>query len=453
MKHVFKRDGGYLAKSDTFERLLEMVDTGAYRTLHDPFTTDEPIAVITRESSFDLLGTSMLLSRSDMARTHPLHSNSPQPPSSDHFISSSLPVKSSSSNHDEARSMSTPTVDPVSPPASPPRLTNTYIVENDLQCDDSDLHDWRPLSFESNFLPAKDLASDPIHQECCVLEQDDISPSPPSHTQTSPLRKVNEFTGIFSFLRLRAPTFATFPPDVPALDRYMLQPKTTPVHTVSGDIRETVSPMTLADSNTLLLPDDAPSYSTTGHTYLASLTTVGKTVLVHHMEAPSTAISLVEREKLDDVDLILDPHTAVLLIPMTYLPAEYSTLAGRLRSIAARFTHILLLFECYPSSASYKVSRSTNAATPNCFTPPIIKALRNLRRSIAISLTCEGSMAGKVVMSAFATSPLETAQFARLFGDLAEKRDVTGGLIWGDRSWLSDCGEEEVSGHPQFCIH
>jgi hypothetical protein len=263
------------------------------------------------------------------------------------------------------------------------------------------------------------------------------------HRSTPPpqivLSRPTVSAGITDFLRLRAP--------------YLDPPPSSSVHVspieVSSDTEQPVAsiyetvPDTLLDADTLSLPVSQCPRQTT-HTYLASLRFIQRSALVQACTGPHARIMFVEREDLGDADVLLDPHTAVLLVPIFSLPTEHAELAERVADLAPRFSRILLLFECYPQSAAYKRTCTSDTPLPRVFSPPIIKAVQALRRTLAIMCSCDPRLEHTTLLSAFALSVSDAAQLLRLAGDSAERADTSGGLLWEDRGWLHTEELEEV---------
>jgi hypothetical protein len=137
------------------------------------------------------------------------------------------------------------------------------------------------------------------------------------------------------------------------------------------------------------------------------------------------------------VDLILDHETAILLVSLATVPSECEALCVRISDLSWRFEHLLIIFEAFPAARSYVSSALEKKAEFFAFSPPVVKAIRKLRRGLGIA---EGSGVKKVeskVTWAFADDVGEVARLARLFGDAAEGRDETGGVIWQARDWLT----------------
>jgi hypothetical protein len=212
---------------------------------------------------------------------------------------------------------------------------------------------------------------------------------------------------------------------------------------------------TLIDAHTLVLPS-SPLSPATEHYYLASLNTIQKSELVRILSLPgpdSAAVTLIEREHLSGVDLILDSDTAIILVSGPSLPIEHANVIRGLEDVLLEYTHILLLFECYPPSAGWR-PRSGHAGTgAKMLTPPFVKAMQNLRRTVTIVLDCDDRLRDTEISYAFGLSPHDTAAFIRMFGDEAERRDTSGGLIWGDRAWLVSEESEQVCLASGFLPH
>jgi hypothetical protein len=230
--------------------------------------------------------------------------------------------------------------------------------------------------------------------------------------------------GITDFLRLRAPYLD--PPPSPSVHVSPIKVAPNTKQPVAS-IHETV-PDTLLDADTLSLPVSQCPPQTT-HTYLASLRLIQRSALVQTCTGPHARIMFVEREDLGDADVLLDPHTAVLLVPISSLPTEHAELAERVADLAPRFSRILLLFECYPQSAAYKRICTSDTPLSPVFSPPTIKAVQALRRTLAIMGSCDSRLEHTTLLSAFALSVSDAAQLLRLAGDSAERADTTAVLF------------------------
>ncbi|KAL4266739.1 hypothetical protein AB1N83_004047 [Pleurotus pulmonarius] len=192
-------------------------------------------------------------------------------------------------------------------------------------------------------------------------------------------------------------------------------------------------PEELCDPQTIRLPPVLNPPQTT-HRYMASLDVIQKQVLVRSLRGDTALIQLVERESLNGVHLILDPHSAVLLVPLLALPSECDHISTLISQQSWCYSQLLVIFEAYPESLSHRGHKSSIDA----YTPPILKAVKKLRRDLGIAAACETKNQECGVLWAFADSPQDVAVFVRVFGDSVEASDQSQGVLWGDRSWLSD---------------
>lgn len=210
--------------------------------------------------------------------------------------------------------------------------------------------------------------------------------------------------------------------------------------------RET--PEELLDERTLFLPYDYEPPAT-AHRYMASMTTIQKRALIRTL-GTYWAVDLVEREPqsedADEVNIIIDCETAVLFFSIEMLPSGGDALGALLTRLSWRYTRLLVIFECYPSVWDYRADREfSHKPLASAWSPPVVKAVRKLRRDLSISEGIQTKSAATVVEYAFANDVEEAAAFTRLYGDAAEARDSTGGMIWGERLWLTH-EERDVGG-------
>ncbi|RPD65120.1 hypothetical protein L227DRAFT_607705 [Lentinus tigrinus ALCF2SS1-6] len=211
------------------------------------------------------------------------------------------------------------------------------------------------------------------------------------------------------------------------------------------------APEELLDDRTLLLPDDYKP-PTTVHRYMASMAVIQKRALVRALDT-YCAVGFIERERLgedaDDVHVIMDCETAVLFFSLEMLPSGGDALATLLTRLSWRYTRLLVIFECYPSVWDYRGDRDFAAKpTASAWSPPVVKAVRKLRRDLSISEGVQTKSAATLVEYAFANTVEEAAALTRLYGDVAEAQDQTSGAIWGERLWLT---HEERDGEYDLC--
>lgn len=259
---------------------------------------------------------------------------------------------------------------------------------------------------------------------------------------------------LFDFLRLRSKisSSAQLSP-LPALHESDLLPDTfeevvqTP-RLLPPPVQDPV-PVQLIDAYTLVLSADyrRPFQK---HRYLASLTAISKLALAHALQCQESSITLVERDSLGGVDLIVDPDSSVIFVSLLSLPVELNMLINRFSSLSRRFKRILLVFEAHLPSESV-VARTSSAPSFYAFSPAVIGAVQKLRRDLVIAKACEQMSDGCQIWYAFANDVSSAARYVRLFGDFAQKEDVTGGTLWDDRSWLVD-GGDEVGSCPLYFL-
>lgn len=208
------------------------------------------------------------------------------------------------------------------------------------------------------------------------------------------------------------------------------------------------APPEILDTHTMCLPDvwDPP---TTSHCYLASMALIQKRALVRALQAPECRVHLVERYVLGGADIVMDPDTAALVVPLLALPSQVEGLADRISQASWRYTHILIILEAFPSANAFTAEISTNniKLIPYAFSPPMLKAVKKLRRLLTIAEGCGTKSVGCEIQWAFANDVGEAALFVRTFGNLAQEWAFNGGrnVLWEDRGWLQvDEHEDEA---------
>ena len=204
-------------------------------------------------------------------------------------------------------------------------------------------------------------------------------------------------------------------------------------------------PPDLIDKNTIQLPEP-DSLPVSRHQYLASLDLLQKHALCRRLSDDSAAIDLIEREFLGGVDLILDQDTAILFLSLSVVPSECEGLIAGISDISWRYSHILVIFEAFLVSQAFG-DGEVNRMVSFSFTEPILKSVKKLKRSLAIADGVGTKAEDCLVRWAFAKNIEEAARLARIYGDMAESRDETGGLLWQERWWL---GERDAEDSPLF---
>ncbi|KAF8433539.1 hypothetical protein L210DRAFT_962649 [Boletus edulis BED1] len=221
----------------------------------------------------------------------------------------------------------------------------------------------------------------------------------------------------------------------------------TPHQTLDVQILPRATPDDVFDQHTLRLPEPwIPSAAI--HRYLASMTLIQKRALVRELQGHHCRVDLVERYDLGCADIIVDPDSGVLFIPLLALPAHLESTVGRISRESWRYLNLLVILEAFPSAESYRADLSrNNRPVPYAYTPPVCKAIKKLRRNLGIAEGC-GTMDPRCrVIWAFANSIEEAAKSVRCFGDEACAISKQRGheILWGEREWLEEDEREGES--------
>ena len=164
------------------------------------------------------------------------------------------------------------------------------------------------------------------------------------------------------------------------------------------------------------------------------------------LESPLCAIHLVERDVLTclgtgpisttsdsssheapcEVSIIPSPHSAIIFYPLAILPSQtkFQTLLASLAAHSFSFSRILLILEAFPLAHLYHTTLAETADSrdrPYAYGPPVIKAVKRIRRDLALreglgekSPTCKVDLA-------FADCVEESAVHVRNFGEMTLK--------------------------------
>ncbi|KDQ15571.1 hypothetical protein BOTBODRAFT_281522 [Botryobasidium botryosum FD-172 SS1] len=207
-----------------------------------------------------------------------------------------------------------------------------------------------------------------------------------------------------------------------------------------------VIPEELIDNYTLVLP---PSWDlpTTAHRYLASIPFIQKCAITKHLKT-TLAVELVERDALNDgADLVLDPHTAIIYFVLAELPTRVDVVVEKLSRLSWCYAQLVVIFEGYSPSQSYFADSNQNRRSLLAFSPPVVKAIKKLRRDLGIAEGLGGKNPGTEVRLGYALNAYEAALFARMVGNVLERNalemEMDDACLWGDRAWLSEDDTEE----------
>lgn len=339
-----------------------------------------------------------------------------------------------------------------------------------------------PLSFGSQ---SERVSRCPTEPDVLLVgdEERNVSPDTDSPKETRGISVKDQPANVSSFLRYFVPEVASSSASPASKRRRLDDPKTGIIatrgflddhlalrnkHVIRDSPPRPVTPMIISEPQALQLSTSPPRAAppeifnthtmrlpdiwnppTASHCYLASMALIQKRALVRVLQAPECRVHLVERYVLGGADIVVDPDTAVLVASLLALPPQVEGLADRISQTSWRYTHILIIFEAFPSANTFtaETSRNNVKLVPYAFSPPILKAVKKLRRLLTIAEGCGTKNTGCEVQWAFANDVGEVALFVRAFGNLAQEWAFNGGgnALWEDRGWLQvDEHEDEA---------
>ena len=244
--------------------------------------------------------------------------------------------------------------------------------------------------------------------------------------------------GSFAFAELRARKVSAPRIEPAPVEEYLTSPETVErVDLPRGP------PPEICDANTIFLGEATIPQSV--HKYLACLELIQRQALVRALCSRDCGIELVERRDLAGVDLILDTDTAVVFLNLFSLSSRCDEWVEKITKGSWKFDRLLIVFEAYDELSAKKTKRRhpTSSVTVGrpfqlyAYTPPVVKALKKLKRNLCIAEACGSKRATTVIQYGFADTVEEAALFSRLYGDWCEANDSTHGAIWGEREWLA----------------
>ncbi|KAJ3725223.1 hypothetical protein C8R42DRAFT_439398 [Lentinula raphanica] len=309
--------------------------------------------------------------------------------------------------------------------------------------------DFVPLTFESQPI----LVPQGTHSQLQPLSPAPVHPvqesQPPAPSEPFKIPVYDHSVNVAEFARLRSKKLRTPPPAKP--EPVAPAARAAESESSNGSLAHKIAPESIFDKNTLRLPDLGDrTLPTTAHWYMASMNLLQKQALVRSLRSGACGIGLVERDTLVAVDLIIDPHTAVIFTNLLALPSQVDALVDSILEQSWRYDNLLVIFEAFVPSMAFKLDSATKATSSasassslNAYSPPVIKAVRKFRRDMSLKEACGDKREGCRVMNAFADTVQDAAMLARMFGDEAEKRSGTEVGLWGDRAWLDDEGGED----------
>ncbi|KAJ3768982.1 hypothetical protein FB446DRAFT_749723 [Lentinula raphanica] len=307
--------------------------------------------------------------------------------------------------------------------------------------------DFVPLTFESQPI----LVPQGTHSQLPPLSPAPVHPvqesQPPEPSEPFKIPVYDHSVNVAEFARLRSKKLRTPPPAKP--EPVAPAARAAESESSNGSLAHKIAPESIFDKNTLRLPDLGDrTLPTTAHWYMASMNLLQKQALVRSLRSGACGIGLVERDTLVAVDLIIDPHTAVIFTNLRALPSQVDALVDTISEQSWRYDNLLVIFEAFVPSMAFKPDSSTKATSTassslNAYSPPVIKAVRKFRRDMSLKEACGDKREGCRVMNAFADTVQDAAMLARMFGDEAERRSGMEVGLWGDRAWLDDEGGED----------
>ncbi|KXN87799.1 hypothetical protein AN958_08115 [Leucoagaricus sp. SymC.cos] len=288
--------------------------------------------------------------------------------------------------------------------------------------------------------PGVDHTSNQIYQpDSAIVDLFAAAVWPPMETTDSGIEQ--HISHLATFTRLRAKALKE--------DSMTQTPAEAPPISLSPTTQDSTSDNIAAitvDKSTLSLPDYDYG-SGLPHRYMASMELLQRQTIIRELR--KCGIDLAERDTLGGVELIVDPFSAVLVNSMFTLPAFGKQLVDRISEHSWRFQHLLILLEGYPQTLALRPPKSkSDIPEVSAYTPPILKAIKKLRRDVTVAEACGKKNSGCTVQYSFVNSTLDAGRIIRYFGDLAEARDQTGGILWQPRDWLDDevsVDEEDLS--------
>jgi len=314
------------------------------------------------------------------------------------------------------------------------QLSSTDITINDQQ----DKYDDDFDRVVGQDIPAEDIESSTLASQTTDPQLLDMLPSAECAVLEIPTVCANSnISHLNAFRKLRAKEIEEIVEDP------IMLPSSSPV-APSSNLEEITGIM--EDKSTLLLPGDDYNPALP-HQYMVSMDLVQRQNIVRELR--KLDIDLVERSSLGGIELIVDPLSAIIVSSLFSLPSVGKLLAGRIADNSWRFENILVLLEGYPEALSFRQPKSKLDA-PNlfAFTPPILKAIKKMKRDVAIAEAYGKKNSGCCINYSFANSVSETSKLVRYFGDLSQERDQTGGILWQQRDWL----DEEQSPVCRVCL-
>ncbi|KAK2462466.1 hypothetical protein APHAL10511_005436 [Amanita phalloides] len=208
-------------------------------------------------------------------------------------------------------------------------------------------------------------------------------------------------------------------------------------------VRDRTIPSDIFTRTTLQLPPEMKLPNAV-HYYMASLDLLQKQMLVRAFRQPECSVTLIERDCLGGADVIIDPFTAVLYRSLFSLPSESEELITHIAKLSWAFRRLLIVLEAYPPAYAIRaLDQAIEHSSLYAYTPPILKAIKKLRRGVAMVEADREKRPSTLVLYSFPNTVQEAAALTRYIGDMAQEADETDGVLWSDRSWLESIDKDE----------
>ncbi|KAF8346166.1 hypothetical protein F5887DRAFT_962960 [Amanita rubescens] len=246
-------------------------------------------------------------------------------------------------------------------------------------------------------------------------------------------------TSIIAFAKLRSKTLLG-PKAVPKVKPIQISDVPTEKIDESSGRPPRHIPSDIYTPTTLQLPSQVKQPSAV-HYYMASLDVLQKQVLVRALREPSCFVELIERDNLGGADLIVDSFTAILYRSLFSLSSECDELIGLVSKLSWSFERLVIVLEAFSPALAMRFT--DQADDLYAYTPPILKAIKRLRRGVDMVEADQEKRQETVVLFAFPNNIQEAAAITRHIGDMVQSLDQTEGVLWGDRSWLDHIDEDE----------
>jgi hypothetical protein len=302
------------------------------------------------------------------------------------------------------------------------------------------------------------LSDSPLTRPDLLPESEPSIHQPPFHAQTQLYGELNSHDLLDHFLRQRNLEAATMN-DHQEVDAHPPSPSNT--STIADATKETVedsnppaSSFTDRVENSAFPPDfvspiiklpEIWTRPSEEHHYICSIKLLQRRALIHLLEQDCT-VALTEAENMQVPDLVIDSHSAVVLVTISNVVlSTIPALVSSISHLGHSFERILVILESFPiNRAEYSAERLNNRAWSDLrlITDHSITSCLKLKKHLAISIALLGTDEldfGDVhVEFVVAESVTDSARLIRSFGDYAELAvsELERQKLWDDRSWL-----------------